>query len=320
MVGTKKGAFLLESDERRDRWEVRGPFCNHWPILHVNYDPATESIYAVGGSPWYHAAVWRSRDLGATWAHSSQGLSCGDGGPGITRLWNVTPAHGALFVGAEPAGLFRSDDAGETFRHVAGLQNHPTRPDWQPGNGDLCLHSIVAHPTDPKRMWVAASGRPDLGAAVAGSAAGERVSRRAPGGDGRRSPSPGRHLLRDEHRRALRQRRRGRVLAAGGRVPAADLQRGSRGGGRLMAEVHLPRSLTALFPGAPARLCVEAETVQELLRALDRRWPGMWDRLCDAGPSLREHINVFVDGRRATLGTALEPGAVVRVIPALSGG
>lgn len=157
MVGTKKGAFLLESDERRDRWEIRGPMCNNWPILHVNYDPATESVYAVGGSPWYGPAVWRSRDLGATWDHSSRGLGYGDDGPGIIKLWNVTPAHGSVFVGAEPAGLFRSDDGGESFIHVAGLRDHPTRPDWAPGNGGLCLHSIVAHPADPNRMWVAAS-------------------------------------------------------------------------------------------------------------------------------------------------------------------
>ncbi len=157
MVVTKKGAFLLEGDESRDRWELRGPFCNHWPILHVNYDPATKSIYAAGGSPWYGPAVWRSRDFGQTWSHSSQGLTYGDDGPKLNTLWNVTPAHGALYVGADPAGLFRSDDGGESFTHVAGLRNHPTCPDWQPGNGGLCLHTIIPHPTDPHQMWVAAS-------------------------------------------------------------------------------------------------------------------------------------------------------------------
>lgn len=157
MVGTKKGAFLLESDENRRSWRVRGPFCENWPILHVSYDPASRSIYAAGGSPWYGAAVWRSRDLGETWTHSSQGITYGETGPKLVKLWNVIPVHGSLYVGAEPAGLFRSDDGGETFTHVSGLRDHPTCPEWQPGNGGLCLHTIVPHPTDPQQMWVAAS-------------------------------------------------------------------------------------------------------------------------------------------------------------------
>lgn len=157
MVGTSKGAFLLTGDEGRKQWTVNGPYCEHWPILHVNYDPATGTIYAAGGSPWYGAAVWRTSDLGATWSHSSQGLSYGEDGQKLIKLWNVTPAHGALYVGAEPAGLFRSTDGGETFMHVAGLRNHPTCPDWQPGAGGLCLHTILPHPTDARQMWVAAS-------------------------------------------------------------------------------------------------------------------------------------------------------------------
>lgn len=157
MVGTKKGGFLVESDEQRRRWTVSGPFCENWPILHMNYDAATKSIYAVGGSPWYGPAVWRSRDLGQTWTHSSAGLTYGDAGPNLIKLWHVTPAHGSLYVGAEPAGLFRSDDGGDTFVHVEGLRNHPTCAEWQPGNGGLCLHTILVHPDDPQQIWVAAS-------------------------------------------------------------------------------------------------------------------------------------------------------------------
>jgi len=157
MVATKKGAFFLESDERRRDWTVRGPFCENWPIMHVNYDPHSRTIFAGGGSPWYGSAIWRSRDFGETWSHSSQGLTFGDAGPKLERVWNVTPAHGSLYVGVDPAALFRSDDGGETFVHVEGLQKHPTRPNWEPGNGGLCLHTIVPHPTDPRQMWVAAS-------------------------------------------------------------------------------------------------------------------------------------------------------------------
>ncbi len=87
-----------------------------------------------------------------------------------------------------------------------------------------------------------------------------------------------------------------------------------------MATLHLPRSLVGLFPGAERRLEVDATSVDELVERLDERWPGMHDRLCEAGPRIRTHINVFVDGERATLQTPLAPGSVVHVIPAVSGG
>lgn len=87
-----------------------------------------------------------------------------------------------------------------------------------------------------------------------------------------------------------------------------------------MVTVHLPRSFVALFPGAPRRLEVEAASVLELIERLDADWPGMRNRLVDAGPSLREHINVFVDSERATLGTRLRSDSVVHVIPAIAGG
>ena len=87
-----------------------------------------------------------------------------------------------------------------------------------------------------------------------------------------------------------------------------------------MAQVYLPRSLLVLFPTADRRAEVEAATVDALIARLDERWPGMRARLCDAGPVIREHINVFVDGERGTLQTPLRPGSVVHVIPAVSGG
>jgi molybdopterin converting factor small subunit len=84
--------------------------------------------------------------------------------------------------------------------------------------------------------------------------------------------------------------------------------------------VLLTASLTRLFPGSPAELEVEAATVAELIAALDARWPGMRDRLCDATPALRRHINIFVESRRATLDTALPPGEEVVILTAISGG
>ncbi len=87
-----------------------------------------------------------------------------------------------------------------------------------------------------------------------------------------------------------------------------------------MADVHLPRSLVALFPGAPRRVAAAGATVAEVIADLDAQVPGIRNRLVDAGPELRTHINVFVEGQRATLATAVAPNAVVHVIPAVSGG
>jgi molybdopterin converting factor small subunit len=86
------------------------------------------------------------------------------------------------------------------------------------------------------------------------------------------------------------------------------------------AIVHLPRSLAALFPGAPRRLEAHGASVRELIDDLDRQVPGIANRLLDAGPTIRTHLNVFVAGRRASLGTDVPPGADVHVIPAVSGG
>ncbi|MFL5679100.1 MAG: exo-alpha-sialidase, partial [Chloroflexota bacterium] len=157
LVGTRKGAFVIERGKGRDTWSVRGPLCEGWPIHDVTMDRETGAILAGGGSPWYGPAVWRSDDLGETWTHSSEGLTYGDDGPKVPTVWNVTAAHGSIYAGVEPAGLFRSDDDGATWQHVEGLRNHPTRPEWQPGAGGLCLHSIVPHPSDKNRLWVGIS-------------------------------------------------------------------------------------------------------------------------------------------------------------------
>jgi molybdopterin synthase sulfur carrier subunit len=86
------------------------------------------------------------------------------------------------------------------------------------------------------------------------------------------------------------------------------------------AVVNLPRSLVALFPGAERRMEAHGATVLEVIADLDRRVPGLANRLLDAGPSIRTHLNVFVGGERASLATPVSPGAVVHVIPAVSGG
>jgi len=157
LLGTKKGAFILESDAARRAWALRGPFCETWPLNHVVAEPASGAIFAAGGNEWFGPAVWRSTDLGATWTHSSEGLAYREGEEPVKTAWSLAPADATLYAGVEPAGLFRSDDAGQTWRHVAGLRNHPTRPDWQPGGAGLILHSLVPHLSDERQIWVGIS-------------------------------------------------------------------------------------------------------------------------------------------------------------------
>ncbi|HKG20011.1 MAG TPA: hypothetical protein VKB00_09750, partial [Candidatus Limnocylindrales bacterium] len=152
LVGTRKGLFMLDGSTDRQDWEVRGPLCDGWPIHDAIVDPKTGAVFAGGGSNWYGPAVWRSDDLGETWTHSSEGLTYGDDGPKVTTVWNVTAGPDALYAGVEEAGLFRSRDGGSSWEHVEGLTNHPSRPEWQPGNGGLILHSIVPSRTDNDRV------------------------------------------------------------------------------------------------------------------------------------------------------------------------
>jgi photosystem II stability/assembly factor-like uncharacterized protein len=160
LVGTKRGAFILRSDETRQRWETLGPLANSgWSFGYLCYDPGGDCLFAAGLSVWYGPAVWKSRDCGETWSHSSEGLTLGDNRPSVKQIWNITSAHGAVFAGVDPAGLFRSDDHGDTWTQVgAPLLDQPSASAWRAGKGGICLHSIVRHPTDPNRTWVAIAG------------------------------------------------------------------------------------------------------------------------------------------------------------------
>jgi photosystem II stability/assembly factor-like uncharacterized protein len=163
LVGTRKGLFLAESDASRADWDVRGPFCDAWPVLHAVHDPASGAIYAAAASAWHGAAVWRSPDLGETWELSSEGLSFPeDSGLILSKLSGLAAAHGRVLAGAEAAGVFESRDGGATWSLLSTLDGQPGRGDWnvsanQPP-GHLGLPGLLAHPDDPDRFWVVVQG------------------------------------------------------------------------------------------------------------------------------------------------------------------
>lgn len=157
LIGTKKGLFITESDAERRVWQLKGPFCEHWPINHAVADPATGTIYAAGGSEWFGPAVWRSTDFGQSWSRSSAGLAYKEGEAPVKTAWSVSAVGGRLLAGVEPAGLFESFDGGDTWTEVSGLRDHPSRAEWQAGGAGLILHSIVVDPVDPKSVFVGIS-------------------------------------------------------------------------------------------------------------------------------------------------------------------
>jgi photosystem II stability/assembly factor-like uncharacterized protein len=163
LVGTRKGCFVLAGDADRRKWEVRGPFCEGWPVYHVVQDPATGRFLAAAASEWHGAGVWRSDDLGETWELSSEGLSYDDGnGLKLSKVSGLTPAHGRLLAGAESAGIFESHDGGITWSLLSTLDNQPGRDKWniaenQPP-GHLGLPAILPHPDDASRFWAVVQG------------------------------------------------------------------------------------------------------------------------------------------------------------------
>ena len=162
LVGTRKGCFLLESDDRRD-WSLRGPFCEGWPIYHAVHDAESGAIYAAAASEWHGASVWRSPDLGETWHQSSEGLSYGeDGELKLSKVSGLTAAHGRVFAGAENPGIFESRDGGETWSLKSTLEGQPGSDKWndpasQPP-GHLGVPAILPDPRDASRYWAIVQG------------------------------------------------------------------------------------------------------------------------------------------------------------------
>jgi photosystem II stability/assembly factor-like uncharacterized protein len=162
LVGTRKGCFVLRSENRRD-WDLRGPFCEGWPIYHAVYEADSGTIFAAGASEWHGSAVWRSSDLGESWALSSEGLDYPDGGGRkVSKVSGLTAAHGRLLAGVEAPGIFQSRDGGVTWSLLSTLEGLPGRSGWDdPANqapGHLGVPAMLPHPEDPSHFWAIVQG------------------------------------------------------------------------------------------------------------------------------------------------------------------
>jgi photosystem II stability/assembly factor-like uncharacterized protein len=188
LVGTRKGAFILTSDGKRQKWDVSGPHFGGWQIYHIKGSPADPNrIYASQTSDWFGQIIQRSSDGGKTWETPGGGITktpdgmpkgesnkfIYDGIPGthqwydgkphpweFKRVWHLEPSltdPDIVYAGVEDAALFRSSDGGQTWQEISGLRGHGSGPRWQPGAGGMCLHTILLDPADPGRIFIAIS-------------------------------------------------------------------------------------------------------------------------------------------------------------------
>jgi photosystem II stability/assembly factor-like uncharacterized protein len=173
LVGTRKGAFILTSDGRRSRWDVGGPHFAGWEIYHVKGSPAEPNrLYASQSSGWFGQQIQRSDDGGKTWEPvGNQFTYAGTTGTHqwydgtqhpweFKRVWHLEPSltdPETVYAGVEDAALFRSTDSGKNWEELPGLRGHGSGPNWMPGAGGMCLHTILLDPSDRNRMYIAIS-------------------------------------------------------------------------------------------------------------------------------------------------------------------
>jgi photosystem II stability/assembly factor-like uncharacterized protein len=173
LVGTRKGAFILTSDGRRERWDVSGPHFGGWEIYHLKGSPADpQRLYASQTSGWFGQVIQRSSDGGKSWETVGNKFAYDgptgthqwyDGTPHpweFARVWHLEPSPtdpDTVYAGVEDAALFRTTDGGQSWTELAGLRTHTSAPSWQPGAGGMCLHTIVLDPRQPGRIFVAIS-------------------------------------------------------------------------------------------------------------------------------------------------------------------
>jgi photosystem II stability/assembly factor-like uncharacterized protein len=165
LVGTRKGAFIYTADAARHCWQISEPIMPGWTISHMAADLRRDPprLYAAGTHWAWGRVVAYSDDGGRTWEQRSPGLSFPeDMDVSVGNVWHVRPGHadqpGVVWAGVQPAGLFRSEDWGETWAPVDSINRHPLRPYWGgTGSEDSSLHSIEIDPRDPGRMYVSIS-------------------------------------------------------------------------------------------------------------------------------------------------------------------
>jgi photosystem II stability/assembly factor-like uncharacterized protein len=171
-VGTRKGAFILTSDGKRDQWDISGPHFAGWEIYHLKGSPADpDRLYASQSTGWFGQLIQRSNDGGQTWEPAGNKFVY-DGVPGthqwydgtqhpweFKRVWYLEPSLAdpdTVYAGVEDAALFRTSDGGQTWQELAGLRSVKGNL-WAPGAGGMCLHSILQDPSDPGRLFIAIS-------------------------------------------------------------------------------------------------------------------------------------------------------------------
>jgi photosystem II stability/assembly factor-like uncharacterized protein len=173
LVGTRKGAFILTSDAKRERWNVDGPHFGGWEMYHIKGSPADpDRLYASQSSAWFGQQIQRSNDGGKTWEAVGKDFvyegvtgthQWYDGTPHpweFKRVWHIEPSltdPDVVYAGVEDAALFRSSDGGQSWQELPGLRGHGSGSSWMPGAGGMCLHTILLDPRDPQRMFVAIS-------------------------------------------------------------------------------------------------------------------------------------------------------------------
>jgi BNR/Asp-box repeat protein len=174
LVGTRKGGYIVESDKARRKWSVHGPFERGWDTFHVVADPRHSGhLYAATNSGFFGPRVMKSTNFGAKWAEiGTPLLKPQSERPNpmespelikwpVANLWHIEPGPASepntIFLGLDPFSLHRSDDQGKTWAPVPGINDHPTKAKWNPGNGGPCLHTILIDPTNSRRMYVGIS-------------------------------------------------------------------------------------------------------------------------------------------------------------------
>jgi photosystem II stability/assembly factor-like uncharacterized protein len=173
LVGTRKGAFILNSDGKRDRWDIAGPYFGGWEIYHMKGSPADPSrLYASQSTGWHGQVIQRSNDGGKTWDPVDNKFAYDgttgthqwyDGTPHpweFKRVWHLEASPSdpdTVFAGVEDAAMFRTTDGGKGWHELPGLRNHGSGSKWAPGAGGLCLHTILIDPNNHDRMFIAIS-------------------------------------------------------------------------------------------------------------------------------------------------------------------